>query len=79
MPKSHYSAPKRPVRAIIDKHAKANAGLGYTLWRYFREQGVNTANLARIFNKHWKTIRDWEIRDDMENGAPVRALKRSKV
>lgn len=72
--KAHYSAPKSPIRAIIDRHAKDNAGIGYRLWRYFREQGVNTANLARIFNKHWKTIREWETRDDTENGIPARKV-----
>lgn len=70
-PRYTFPTGSADIKTLIDRHASENAGLGYDHFRLFRERGVNTANLARIFAKSWKTIRDWEARDDKENGRPL--------
>jgi hypothetical protein len=70
-----YKQPSREdlggIVPTVDRYADDNAGLGYTHFRFFRSRGVNTSNLAKIFNKTWNTIRAWERLDDKENGQPA--------
>lgn len=72
---TRYKTPNREERGgiipTVDKYAAKNNGYGYKDFRFFRERGVNTSNLMKIFNKAWQTIRDWEELDDKENGAPT--------
>lgn len=69
-----YKTPNRSEKGgivpTVDQYAEENCGLGYKHFRFFRERGVNTSNLARIFGKTWPTIREWEDLDNAEFGAP---------
>lgn len=71
---TRYRTPNREERGgivpTVDKYADKNMGMGYKHFRFFRERGVNTSSLAKIFNKAWQTIRDWEELDDKEFGPP---------
>jgi hypothetical protein len=58
------------ITPVVDKYKADNIGMGYAYFRFFRERGVNTSNLAKIFGKAWQTIREWEDLDDKENGVP---------
>lgn len=69
-----YKTPNREEQGgivpTVDKYAAENGGHGYASFRFFRERGVNTANLGKIFGKAWSTIREWESLDDKEFGKP---------
>lgn len=68
-----YKLPTRKDNGIektVDKYKAENMGLGYKHFRFFRERGVNTSALAKIFHKVWATIREWEELDDQEHGSP---------
>lgn len=61
---------ERGIVNLVDKYKDQNFGWGYMEWRWLRERDINTANLAKIFDKTWHTTRAWEKLDNATFGKP---------